>query len=136
MSGKTEVLRIVGYKGQVETFVLLHIQGIHDVVFIEGNAIVRNRAIERILEQTDTVFVHIHILENILQDRSHDITRIEQLVHTGRIDSLHNAFLTFRTLAIDMLGHRFIHRYRKNMLVYLLAIFHLILEEREFLENL
>ena len=136
MTGKTEVLRIVGYKGQVETFVLFHIQGIHDIIPVERDTVVRNRTVERILEQTDTVFVHIHILENILQDRGHDITRIEQLVHTGRIDSLNNALLTFRTLAIDMLGHRFIHRYRKNMLVYLLAIFHLILEEREFLENL
>ena len=136
MSGKSEVLRIVGNESQVETFVLLHINRIHDVILIKGDTIVRNRTIKRVLEQAYTVFVHIHILENILQDRGHDISRIEQFVHTGRIDSLNNALLAFRMLAIHMLGNRFIHRHRKNMLVYFRTILHLVTEEREFLENL
>ena len=47
---KTEVLRIVGNKTQLETLVLFHIGRIHDIITVETDTIVRNRAIKRILQ--------------------------------------------------------------------------------------
>ena len=135
MPRKTEVLGVVRNESQMEALVLLHIQRIHDVISVKGDAVVRDRAVKRILEQAHAVFIHIHILKDILQHRRQNVTRIEQLVHTGGIDAPDNAFLAFRMLAVHILSNRFVHRHRKDMLVYFLAIFHLILEEREFLEN-
>ena len=132
---ETEVLRIVGHKAELETLVLFHVSGIHDIIAVEADTVVRNRTIERILQQTDTVLVHIHILENILQYRSEHVTRIEKLVHPRRVDTFDDMLLALRILAVDNLRQCLVHRKREDVLVNLRTIFHLLTEERILLKE-
>ena len=46
---ETEILRIVRHETELETLFLIHISRIHDVITVEPDTIIRNRAIEGIL---------------------------------------------------------------------------------------
>ena len=114
---------------------MFHISCIHNVITIEPDTIVRDRAVERILKQAHTVFVYIHILEHILQHRSQHIPCIEEFVNTGRIQPLDYVLFAFRLFTENGLSQGFIHRQRQNVLVSLRTILHLFAKEWILLEK-
>ena len=67
----------------MEAFIPLYIYRIHYIELIKTNTGVRNRAIERILQKAETIFINIYILKNILQNRSQHITCTKQFIDSG-----------------------------------------------------
>ena len=131
MSRETEILRVIGDKGEMEALVLVHECGVHNVKLIKRNGVTgRNRTDERILQQTDIVIINIHIRKHILQNRAQHISCGKQLVHPRRAHPFDNGLLTLGMFTVNFLRSGLVHRDRKDEFIGFLTKFDLVFQER------
>ena len=91
----------------------------------------RDRAAERVLQQSHILLVNVHIREAILQHTRQDVARVEQFVDTIAPLSRHDALFRFRVFAVNQLRHRFVHRNRQNQFSRFVAHLHMFFQERQ-----
>jgi len=133
VAGEAEVLRVLGYEGEVHAFLLVHHEGVHQVELIEADGSASDRADEAALQQADIVVVDVDVGEHVGEDGAQHIARIEEFFDTVGVHSLDDGLLALGTFAVDGLGSRLLDGDGQNHLVGLGRHFHLVFEEREFL---
>ena len=133
VAGEAKVLRILRDECQVDTLLLIHHEGIHQIVFVERDGPFADGADKTTLQQTDIVVVDIHVGKDIVQDGAQHITRTEKLLDTRGVHTFDDGLFAFGILAIDGFRSRLFDGDGENGLVGFGRDFHLILEEGELL---
>ena len=140
---KPKVLRVVRRKVHTDATVrVVHHQRVDDKVAIKANGVSRrDRAAERVLQQSHILLVNVHIRKAILQHTRQNVACVEQFVDTIAPLSRHDALFRFRVFAVNQLRHRFVHRNRQNQFSRFVAHLHMFFQERQpfeftLLENL
>ena len=136
ISTKSEVLLVVGQELQMVALVTVHIHRINDIIAVESHGILAYRTGKRILQESDLVVIQVNICKHILEQRVQDVARFKQVVDTRRVLPHDDALLAFRVFAVEVLGHRLIHRERQYQFVVVRAHLNLVDEPFLFLEFL
>ena len=76
-------------------FALVHHQRVHQVVFIERDGIVADRAYESLLEQPDVIIINVDVGKNILQNSPQHVSCGEKLFDTIGVLSFDNGLFAF-----------------------------------------
>ena len=117
------------HEGEVHTLLTVHHDGVHEVVFIETDGPTTDGADEAALQEPDVIIVDIDIGEDVGQDGSQHVSRIEKLLNTAGIHTFDDGFFAFGTFAVDGLRRRLLDGDGEDHLVGLGRYFHLVFEE-------
>ena len=109
---ESEVLLVVGQKLQMETKIASHVDGVLNVIAVEGDGIFADRRGERILQEAYLVVVDVDVGENIFHGRCQDIACLNQFVDALIVHTLDDGFLVVRVTAINFLRHGLVDRDR------------------------
>ena len=90
---ESEVLLVVGQEMEVDALVALHIEGVHDIESIERHGILSDGRGEGILQKAYLVVVDIDVGEHILEHCVEDVSRLEEVVDSCGVLSLHDILL-------------------------------------------
>ena len=133
---EAEIARVVRAKGHLDALVAINIGGVFDEVAIKCDGSVRGYGTQELrLDKTDVVFVDIHLGKDILEHRSQDIARVDELIHARRALSFDDALFLVLLLAVNLLRHCLIHRERKDEFTCFGRGFHVFLQERHSLKG-
>ena len=78
---------------EVYALVALHIEGVHDIESIERHGILSDGRGEGILQESYLVVIDIDVGEHVLEHCVEDISRLEEVVDSGGVLSLHDILL-------------------------------------------
>ena len=90
---ESEVLLVVGQEMEVDALVALHIECVHDIESIERHGILSDGRGEGILQESYLVVIDIDVGEHVLEHCVEDISRLEEVVDSGGVLSLHDILL-------------------------------------------
>ena len=113
----------------MHTLLTVHHDGVHEVVFIETDGPTTDRADEAALQEPDVIVVDIDIGEDIGQDGSQHVSRIEKFLDTAGVHTLDDGLFAFGTFAVDGSRRRLLDGDGEDHLVGLGRYFHLVFKE-------
>ena len=87
----------------MEAEVVVDVDGVLDVVAIEGDGIVADGRGEGILEEADLVVVDVDIGEDVVHGGGEDVARLDELVDACVADALDDGLLVVGLTAVDLL---------------------------------
>ena len=110
MARETEVLRIVGRKGYINTAATVDIEGVGQEVAVEPDGIVcRERTDEGVLQEAHLVIVDIHGGEAVLKHRVQDVARSKNVVDAVGALTQNDVLLGVRRLAVYLAYHTLVY---------------------------
>ena len=101
VAGEAKVLRVLWHEGQMDATLLVHHDGVHQIIFIEGDGSLTDGADKAALQQADVIIVDVYVAEDVVEDGAQHVARTEELFNTGGVHTLDDGFLTPRLFAED-----------------------------------
>ena len=94
---------------QMDTRVAIYLERVLYIITVEGDGSLTYRRCERMLQNTYLVVIDVDIGKDILGTDIHDITRLDEVIDTGRLLTLYDFLLVTRRPAVYLLSDRFVN---------------------------
>ena len=126
LAAKAEVLLVVGQELEVVARVAVDLDGVDDVVAVEGDGLATDGGNKIVAQQAYLVVVDVDIGKSVAHDDVDKLAGLNDLVDTLRLLSDDDVFLGMGRAAVDVAGDRLVETDREDKLIVVDTGFDLI----------